>query len=326
MSAGADARVAAVGARQHGVATLSQLRGAGLTERMIEGRVARGLLRRVHRGVYLVGPLEPPRAGVMAAVLACGSGARASHRTAGWLWEMAPAPGRGQPVEVKVPGRRVVRRAGILTYRASPAAAREVATVDGVPVTAPLPTLLDLSRVLPSGELEKCVARALRTRLVTEAKLAHVVAVLRGRRGIPALAAILARDGGPVFTRSALEDRFREAVRLFGLPEPAYNTLIGVYEVDCYWEEADLVVELDGAAFHTSWQSQSNDRRRDGDLAALGIRVIRVTWQQLELEFEPTMAKIIRAIAVGSERRRHPTGPELAATRPPLSNPLRRGG
>jgi hypothetical protein len=304
MSAEADARVAAVAARQHGVATLSQLREAGLTERMVEGRVARGLLTRVHRGVYRVGPLEPPRARAMAAVLACGPGARASHRTAAPLWEMGPAPACGQPVEVKVPGRRVVRRPGILTYRASPAEARQVATVDGVPVTTPLRTLLDLSRVLPSGELEKCVARALRMRLVTEAKLADVVAALRGRRGIPALAAILARDGGPVFTRSALEDRFHAAVRRFALPVPAYNTFLGRYEVDCYWEEADLVVELDGAAFHASWRSQTNDRRRDTDLAALGIRVVRVTWQHLEREFEPTMAKIVRAIAIGIERRR----------------------
>jgi hypothetical protein len=304
MSADADARVAAVAARQHGVATLSQLQEAGLTERMIEGRVARGLLSRVHRGVYRVGPLEPPRARAMAAVLACGSGARASHRTAASVWEIGPSTPRGQPVEVKVPGRRVVRRPGILTYRASPAEAQKVATVDGIPVTTPLDTLLDLSRVVPNGELEKCVALALRLRLVTERELADVVVRLRGRRGIPALAAIVARDGGPVFTRSALEDRFRAAVGLFAIPEPACNTRIGPYEVDCYWEEADLVVELDGAAFHTSWRSQTNDRRRDGDLAALGIRVIRVTWGQLEREFEPTMGKVLQAIAVGMERRR----------------------
>jgi hypothetical protein len=96
-------------------------------------------------------------------------------------------------------------------------------------VTTPFRTILDLSRVLPSGELERCVARALRLRLVTERELADLVAALRGRRGILALAAIVAREGGPVLTRSALEDRFRAAVRPFTLPEPAYNTPIGPY-------------------------------------------------------------------------------------------------
>ena len=51
-----------------------------------------GWLRREHRGVYLVGPLESPHSRAMAAVLAYGAGALLSHDPAG----VVAACGRGR--------------------------------------------------------------------------------------------------------------------------------------------------------------------------------------------------------------------------------------
>ena len=65
----------AVARRQHGLVTTPQLFAAGLTGDAIKHRVKQGWLRRRHRGVYLVGPLETPLTGSMAAVLAYGDGA-----------------------------------------------------------------------------------------------------------------------------------------------------------------------------------------------------------------------------------------------------------
>jgi predicted transcriptional regulator of viral defense system len=73
-------------ARQHGVVSRAQLRGAGFTNRAIDRRLESGRLRRVHRGVYLVGHVVmPQRAREMSAVLAVGRNAVLSHRSAAWL-------------------------------------------------------------------------------------------------------------------------------------------------------------------------------------------------------------------------------------------------
>jgi very-short-patch-repair endonuclease len=310
MRRGIEERVLDIAARQHGVVTRTQLLAAGLTPRAIQGRLESGRLRSLHHGVYLAGPLAlaPPWARELSAVLACGPIARASHRTAASLWDIAPRPDAALPVEVKVPGHKVIRRPGIRAYRVLGLEAHAPATVQGVPVTDPIETLLDLAAVVGGSDLEKMVARAERGRLITLDDLSAAVDQQAGRRGMRALRSLLGREGGPAFTRSDLEDRFRDAVRRFRLPEPRFNIRVHGYEVDCFWPEVGLVVELDGAASHRSWQSQQNDRRRDTDLATCGIHVIRITWDQLVRETDPTMVRVAQALAVRRDRLRrdHP--------------------
>src|SRR5262245_2855630 len=65
-----DRRVLAVAARQHGVVSTAQLGRCGATRHHVAHRLATGWLTRIHRGVYLVGPLETPHSRPLAAVLA----------------------------------------------------------------------------------------------------------------------------------------------------------------------------------------------------------------------------------------------------------------
>jgi very-short-patch-repair endonuclease len=309
MTRWAEDRVVEIAAGQHGVVTRRQLLAAGLTPRAIQGRLESRRLRPLHPGVYLVGPILPPWAREMSAVLASGAGARASHRTAASLWDLDPKPDPRLPVEVKVPGRRVVRRPGIRAYRALDLEARPPAAAHGIPATDPTETIVDLSAVLGGPDLERLVARAERARLTTFDDLQRAVGRHSRRRGIPALRSLLGQDGGPALTRSELEDRFRHAVRHFQLPPPRFNVRVHGYEVDCFWPEVSLAVELDGADYHRSWQSQQNDRRRDGDLASRGVHVVRITWDQLVRELEPTVVRVAQTLAVRRDRlQRHPPG------------------
>jgi hypothetical protein len=109
----------------------------------------------------------PPLAREMSAVLACGPGARGSHRTAASLWEFGARPDPSSPVEVKVPGHRVVRRRGIRAYRALGIEERAPATVHGIPATDPIETLVDLAVILGAGDLEAMIGRAEHGRLIT---------------------------------------------------------------------------------------------------------------------------------------------------------------
>jgi very-short-patch-repair endonuclease len=328
-------RIEELARRQHGVITRAQLRALGLGDRAVSRRVAKGRLHRLHQGVFRVGPLVGPYGREMAALLACGAGARVSHGSAAWLHDVRPRTPDTWPAEVTVPGIRVVRRPGIRVYRAGPGWGRgpgrgrgrgrgrnggapsdEVATVHGIAVTSPGRTLLDLAAVLPTAELERAVARAERAGLVTLGDLARLVARHRGRPGIAKLAGVIGRPEGPALTRSELERRFVDAVRALGFPRPRFNVLVAGHEVDGWFEAERLVVELDGREFHGSWTSQANDRRRDRELAALGIQVIRITWDDLTRHFDKTMLSLAMALI----QRRQSASP-LPGRATPIAGP-----
>lgn len=302
MSVMIEERIAELATCQHGLVTRGQLVEAGLSDRAVDRRVEAKRLRAVHRGVYLVGPLEPPRAREMAAVLACGTPAAVSHASAAWLWEAVARPSDASPVDVRVPGHVRIRRPGIRAHRTMPFDPAEVTTVGGIPLTTPGRTLVDLARDLSARELERAVARVERRNLVSRPELVTLTERYRGRPGITNLTRVIGIEGGAAFTRSALEDRFVDEVRRFGLPVPRFNTTAAGHELDCYWPAARMAVELDGAAYHASWQSQENDRRRDRDLAAAGIAVVRVTWSQLTDDTDRTMMRLGQALAIHLDR------------------------
>ena len=265
-----DQRIAVLARGQHGVVTRAQLLEAGLSSKMVRSRLESGRLVRLHQGTYLLGTLkgdlEPPRARIVAAVLACGPGAAASHRTAGRSWLILRTPGsvgRTAPrLEVSVRwGRPRHRR--IQIYRPRELPASDVTTLDGIRITTPLRTLRDLSTVLAPRELNRAAARAERLGLVSAEDLEGLPALHAGRRGAPALRSALTSDGGPTLTRSEAEERLLDLVRAASLPSPETNVTVGHYEVDFLWRQAGLVVEVDGFAHHRSRQSFENDRRRD---------------------------------------------------------------
>jgi hypothetical protein len=294
--------IADLASRQEGVVTRPQLLAMGMTGREVRRRLECGRLTELYRGVYRAGLVALAREAEMAAVLACGGRGWVSHRSAASLWELCPRPDAGSDVNVRVPENVRVRRPGIRTHRSRRLEADDVTRLDGLPITSPLRTLLDVAAVAGWRDLERAVARAERRGLVTREELVAFVERRRREPGARALAGLIEQAGGPVFTRSVLEERFRDETRRYRLPAPLYNSAVAGREVDVHWPGAKLVVELDGAAYHRSWRSQQNDRRRDADLAAHGITVIRITWDHLVNETEATMMRIGQALAISRDR------------------------
>jgi very-short-patch-repair endonuclease len=288
---------------QHGIVTAEQLSACGLRSEAITMRLRKGLLQRVHRGVYAVGcgPLTL-EARFLAAVLACGQDAFLSHFSAAALerlmtWEQ-------RHVEVTVVGWSTARRPGLRVHRARALDPRDVDRRHGIPVTTPARTLLDLAGVLPAHVLRRVVRQALGDRRVTEAQLVDVLTRANGHRGAKVLADLVA--SGPAPTRSALEDALLDLVRGAGLPEPQVNAelvLDGRRVVpDLRWPQQRLVVEADGAAWHDNRVARVADAERQALLEAHGERVLRVTWQQTTRQPQQTLARIRVALAEGAAR------------------------
>lgn len=285
-----DRRVAALAARQHGVVATSQLAVEGISRRAIARRVERGHLRRLHRGVYLLGPLKAQFTDAMAAVLACGPGAVLSYHQAGVLWGIRPPD--GSPVDVTVPGRNVRARAGIRIHRVRELSPAEATGRHGLPVTTAERTLLDLATVLAPGELTRTVEQAQIHGLMTSALNEQLARRHPGARALEA-----AHQPEPAFTRSEAEHRVLALIRKARLPHPSVNTKVHGYEVDLLWSAQRLIVEVDGYAFHSTRAAFERDRRRDADLQSHGYRVLRITWRQLTEEPEALIALVSAALA-----------------------------
>jgi hypothetical protein len=189
-----DRFVAQLAARQYGLITYAQLRSLGMTRGMLRLRVEDGRLRLVRRGVYAIGGAPPSwQQTVLAAVLAAGPDAVASHVTAGRLWGLKhcdPLPGSSR-IHVTAPVR--VRIDGTTTH-CRDLGRDQRRTRLGVPVTSPERTLLDLAGTLTGTELGQCVDDALRRGLVRLGRLRLAVAAAAGpgRRPSKALRAVLA--------------------------------------------------------------------------------------------------------------------------------------
>jgi very-short-patch-repair endonuclease/predicted transcriptional regulator of viral defense system len=264
----------ALAARRHGVVTTEDLAAAGVGPRGIAQRVADGRLRRLHRGVFLVGPLIGPLTHEMAAVIACGPGAVLSHRSAAALWRIRPA--WHGPIEITVAGTQPRTRRGIHVHRSG---ALEATSREGVPVTAPARTLLDIAALVTTRDLGRAVEQAQVLRLVTPHALWSQVG--RGRRGAASLRAVLEARLEPSLTRSEAEALLLELIRSAGLPAPETNAHLLGHEVDFLWRAAKLVVEVDGFAYHSTREAFERDRRRDARLQAAGYRVVRFTYRQI---------------------------------------------
>jgi hypothetical protein len=71
----------------------------------------------------------------------------------------------GEPIDVHLPGstddpRTVTAIPGVAIHRGPPLHPDDVTAVDGVPVTSPSRTLIDLAEVMTADELRACFARA----------------------------------------------------------------------------------------------------------------------------------------------------------------------
>jgi very-short-patch-repair endonuclease len=301
MSRAAEDRISAIAGRQHGLITRSQLLEVGVRTSAITRRARSGRLRRLHWGVFLVGPILPPLGREMAAVLACGPRAHLSHISAGRLWDLLVRRVDDGPVHVRVPGGRGGDRPGIRIHGTEVPMQDEQMVLHGIPVTPPERTLLDLATMVRGKELERAVARAERKGLIDGDGLATLVQRWKGRPGIPALREIAGAGGRIAFTRSEAEGRFLDLVREARLPKPESNLTVHGYEVDFLWRAARIVVEVDGYRYHSSRPAFESDRRRNADLAAHGFQVIRLTWRQVAEDGVATAVQIGRALAHAQE-------------------------
>ena len=259
-----------------GVIDDAGLLALGFSRTTIRRRVAAGRLRRLHPGVYAVGHTALRREGRwLAAVLAAGSGAALSHRSAAALWDLRTSNRAGTDVTTTRRGVRPPQ--GVHIHETVRLRVDEVTERAGVPVTTMSRTLADLAAVLGRRDLERTLERAEALQVLN---VRSVLASVRYRAGANAVRDIFAA-WEPAATRSELEVALLRLVTRAGLPRPQVNARVGEFEVDLLWSDARLVAEGDSIGFHLRRAAMERDRRRDAVLARDGYRVLRFTARQV---------------------------------------------
>jgi very-short-patch-repair endonuclease len=270
---------------QHGVVARQQLLAAGQSARVIRRAVEAGRLRPVFRGIYAVGHVALRREGWwMAALLACGDGAALSHLTAATLWQLRTCP--ILPIDVITSTDHGRKHTRITTHRTR-LHPFDALVIDGLRVTTPSRTIVDLAALLEARALREAVERAQDVRRFDPQDIAATLARAPRRKGTRRLTDLIAliqpdKDNA----RSHLERLFLALTRAARLLRPEVNIEIGGRRRDFAWPDRRLVVEVDGYRYHSSRQARLRDNRRDRELTALGWRPVRFTYE--EVAFEPT--------------------------------------
>jgi very-short-patch-repair endonuclease len=273
--------------RQHGVVARRQLLALGFNRREIEHRLARGRLHLVMHGIYAVGwPALTRERRWMAAVLACGNDSMLSHRSAAALWGI----GKEQRDHTDVSVRRhcELRRPGLRVRGRPTLAQKDIASVDGIPVTGVVRTLVDLATELGPLGVERAVNEADKRDLVDPEALRSQLGRYKREPGVPLLRQLLDKRTFRL-SDSALEILFRPIAVEAGLPVPLSKQVVNGWEVDFYWPDLGLVVETDGLRYHRTASSQTRDARRDRAHALAGMAPLRFT--HYEVKHEPAVVR-----------------------------------
>jgi very-short-patch-repair endonuclease len=237
---------------------------------------------------------------VLAAVLAYGSAAMASHRTAAWVWNLLWD--NRTRTDVTVAGRSGKPRRGIILHRPRHVPDEDRTIRDGIPCTSVARVLLDVAGTEPLRLLRRAFEEAERQRVLDMREVERVLATTRGHPGVQPLATLAEEASGPPpMTRSGVEEALRELCRVEGIPLPAMNVPVGEYELDAVWFDEKVAIEIDHYATHGHRTAFERDRVRDIDVHLAGFLPARITDVQIATKPRETAVRLRRLLARGAQ-------------------------
>lgn len=261
-------------AHQDQVVTREQALGLGLTRHALARLVADGFWRLLARGVYCVDPRPDWRSLAWAGVLIGGDRARLGGAAAGFLHGIVDDPPDSITVLVPATGGRP-RISGPWQFVRERPDVRSPVMRGNPPRINVEDTVLDLADS-PDVDLAKIITwagNAVQQRLTTPQRLRRAL----DRRPRISRRSLLTELFGEVTVgvRSPLERRYlRDVERPHGLPPGVRQSGQAGTEVDVWYRDFGLLVELDGRRGHEG-PGRFRDLRRDNRSTSRGLATLR---------------------------------------------------
>ena len=301
---GVDRRVALLASRQFGVVTRRQTLRLGITDDTIDWRLQTGRWELVLPGVVrIAGAPQTFHQRCFAAAAWANPGGMVSHASAGALYRL-DGVGEDRSVHVTVAYERsLCVRDGFRVHRSQLIEPLDLRTIDGIAVTTPARTVLDLAGVLRGERLESAFESFRRRGLLTTVELAQRFETVggRGRPGSRAVRALIRAHLGEPALESRLEVRAARLLRASGLPSPVrQHRLVGAdgnrYRLDFAWPDRRVAVETQGFRWHGNRLSWKQDAARTTAIESLGWRLLVVTWDDVTIRPDATLHRIAVAL------------------------------
>jgi very-short-patch-repair endonuclease len=290
-----EGRVVAHAATQEGVISRREIRTLGGDDDWLKRRIAMGWLVRVFHGVYAIGhPPRTRRGWYVAALLAGGERSVLSHTTAAAVHRMIAASGR---LHLTVP-RSFHGIEGIRIHRPRTLRPEDIVVVDGLRVTSPARTLIDLADFRRRRMLEQAIDQAEYHQL--HLPLGEVHDRLRRRPRSRLLRSVIAEHvAGSTITESEAEELFLAIVRRAGLPRPEPQVRLWGRRRDFFFRAQRVVVEIDGRQAHDRDRAFERDALRDAEVVINQHRPLRFT--RRAVKFDPGYVELaLRTVLAGA--------------------------
>lgn len=289
-NAAADRRVVMLAENQGGLVSSEQLVDLGLNRQAIKRRRDSGLLIELLSGVYkLAGTPANWFLFVRATHVWLRERGALSHQTSAALQSLVE--GTPRPIEISTTGYLRSPHENICVRRVVDLPSRDLRWFDGMRITNPTRTVFDLAGVLDRRRLDLVIDEARRRRLIAERPIRETLERLgrQGRSGAGLMAKIL-EEGEEVqlpVPGSRFERKFLQFLdaHLFPIPERQYEIFDDqdrfVARVDFAYPHLMIAIECDGKKHHFGTRAWEDDVERRSKLAALGWRVIHISWDLL---------------------------------------------
>jgi hypothetical protein len=289
--------------RNGGSITTGEAQALGASRQWLARRVEDGWLERIAPSTFFLPGADSEWRATLAA--ACHRlGAVVSHESAAQLHGL-PGLRRGLLI-VSVPVRRSNRFPGVEVRQKTDLSAVHLTEHDGLPVTTPARTIMDLAAHLGVKRLARlvdwCVATGQTSHealLVTHSELGR-----KGKPGTKRMGIVLAERGGkPERPQTELEFRLLDLLERAGLPLPEreFNApwlAPSNGRVDLAYRDHRLVMEGDSRRWHNTVDAFITDRERDNRAMLAGWRVLRYTWWDVAERPEYVVMQVREALGL----------------------------
>lgn len=295
-----DEALRSLAARQNGIVTRAQAIAAGFDDDEIARRRANGEWIAIRRGAYMEtlvwkaqDDLGRHRALCRAVAMQLAEPAVLSHVSAAIMAELPVWDTDLSLVHVtRIDLHSPRREAGIHHHSGTLPDADIVMLDDGVYVTAPARTVIDMARTVPFESAVVTADAALAGSGVTNDELLAVLDRVRDWRGARAAGRVVGFADGR--SESVGESRHRVQIHRIGLPAPELQVVVsgpdGVEDrVDFYFDDHATIGEFDGREKYgrllrpgeTAGDAVWREKVREDRLRERGLQVVRPTWADL---------------------------------------------
>ena len=287
--------------RNGGVFTREEALALGMSARTLNRRAAEGVFVRIRPGVLALPGAPDPH--ILDLHVACRKlGAVVTHQSAAYIHEL-DRPRHIKPT-VSVQRNRTKDLVGVTVHQLNDLDPAHILEFEGLRVTSPERTIIDLAAVITERGLTRVVDIGLAAGRLDLGILQDLFTQLarRGKPGTTQLRKILeARGGDFVAPDSELERLLLLVIEEAALPPPVRQFRAPWLRpvngrVDLAYPDRRLLIEGDSRRWHMLAEAFETDRLRDNAAQLAGWRILRFTWLEITRNPERVVSTIRRAL------------------------------